>query len=189
MLSPNLPVLNWNFHFMWGGGALVETNFQKSTSNFISPVLNWNFHFVGGGGCSWKPISNFWCWVQICSNPKLTCPVRGGGSLMEANFQKSTSNFLSPVLNWNFHFMGGGVGWWVTSTKVNFKISKSNPELKFPFCGGGEGGREEGSEGGTWNAWNLVLPPSVHLGWTSRFWHKFCNTFWASASQIVPFGN
>ena len=46
---------------------------------------------------------------------KFPCPVEGGlggggGVLMETNFQKSTSNFLSPVLNWNFHFMGGGGG-------------------------------------------------------------------------------
>ena len=56
--------------------------------------------------------------------------------------------------------------------KVNFKFYKSSPvqkclKPKLPFLGG---------RGGwvcrTWNAWNLVLPPSMHLGWTSRFWHK-----------------
>ena len=58
----------------------------------------------------------------------------GGRELVETNFQKSTSNFQSPVLSWNFHLGGGGNQF----PTVNFKFSKSSPELKFPF--GGEGG-------------------------------------------------
>ena len=38
---------------------------------------------------------------------------------------------------------GGGVGggsWWKQFPKVNFKLSKSSPKLKFPFSGEGGGG-------------------------------------------------
>ena len=52
----------------------------------------------------------------------------------------------------------GGVGVSSQLSEVNFKISKSSPELKFPFLQVGVG------EGGTWSAWNVVLPPSMHLG-------------------------
>ena len=86
-----------------------------------------------------------------------------------------TSNVFSElssgwrILSPCFHVQGGqvlgGRGWQSTSTKVNFKISKSIPELKFPIP-------EGGGNVGTWNVWNLVLPPSVHFGWTSSFWHK-----------------
>ena len=55
---------------------------------------------------------------------------------MTANFQKSTSNFLSPLQSSNFHWGGGGVGDSQFS-KVNFKFSKSSPELKFPLGRGG----------------------------------------------------
>ena len=65
-----------------------------------------------------------------------------------ANLQKSTSNFLSPVLSWNFHFQGGGGDWVGVGvgdgqfSKANFKFSKSSPEpwtkiFIFGWRGGG----------------------------------------------------
>ena len=104
---------------------------------------------------------------------------RVGGQLLMLSWEMLKSQ--------KFHFWGGGGrGLGSPLSEGNFKISKSSPELKFSFLGG-----EVASQllmlspemlktqiaiyrgtGGTWNAWNSVLPPSMHLGWTTRFWHK-----------------
>ena len=133
-----------------GGGGAHGNQFPTfdAVSKFAQ-IQNSHVQWRGGGGL-WKPISNFWCWVQICSNLKFTCPRGGwqwGGGLMEANFQKSTSNFLSPVLNWEISilwWLGGGGG----LVETNFQKSTSNfisPVLNwnFHFVGGGGGGLME----------------------------------------------
>ena len=101
-----------------GGWGFMETNFQllmPSPNLLKSQIL-----MLRVGGVLWKPISNFWCWVQIC----YVCYVGGGGGFVETNFQKSTSNFLSPVLNWNFHFVGWGVGGQLQQSQLqNFKVN------------------------------------------------------------------
>ena len=88
---------------------------------------NNNFGWGEGGGGWWQPISNLCSWLQNCWNPKVQFPGRGG-VLFTTNFLKSTSNFLSPVLSWNFNSRwGGGMGrgmsdeWWPISNS-KFKI-------------------------------------------------------------------
>ena len=53
-----------NSHFV--GGGVGSRNLMLS-SNLLKSK---NSHFVGGGGGGGgglvEPISNFWCWVQIC---------------------------------------------------------------------------------------------------------------------------
>ena len=91
--------------------------------------------------------------------------------------KSSTFNFHLLVLSLNFHFRGGGgrgdqllmsspvmlksqipisAGGGGGGMAANFQKSTSKSQI--PISAGGLGG------GGPWNAWNLVLPPSMHLG-------------------------
>ena len=82
---------------------------------------------------------------------------------------------------------GGGLA--VNFNKSQLQITKSNPELKFQFLGGGEeGGWGGGRIGhGMHGIWCCHL--ACIWGELADFDTKFCNTFIASASQIVPFRN
>ena len=93
-----------NSHVQVGGGGSVETNFQISmlSSNLLRskiPMFRWGpvsgnqfptfdaeFKFakiqnshVQVGGSQWKPISNFWCWVQIAKIQNSYVQVGEGG--------------------------------------------------------------------------------------------------------------
>ena len=118
------------------------------------------------------------------SSPELKFPFCKGGGVGGNQFPKV--NFKCSKSSPELKFPLGGGGWQSTSTNINFKISKSNPELKFPFPwgGGGEGGRVGHGMHGIWCCHLACI-----LGELADFDTKFCNTFWASASQIVPFGN
>ena len=52
----------------WGAGGVDGNQFPTFDAEFKFAKIQ-NSHvedgWVGGGGW-WKPISNFWCWVQIC---------------------------------------------------------------------------------------------------------------------------
>ena len=56
---------------------------------------------------------------------------------METNFQKSASNFLSPVQSTEISILLGERGLVETNFKSQLQIFKSSPVLKFPFWGGG----------------------------------------------------
>ena len=45
----------------------------------------------------------------------------------------------------------------------------------FPISISGGGGNQGEGVGDKWNAWCLVLPPSMHLGELTNFDKKFCN--------------
>ena len=107
----------------------METNFQKSASNFLSPVQSTEISILlGERGLVEtnfkKSTSNFQ--VQSCTVISIW------GGLMETNFQllMLSSNLLKskiPMLR---------VGSLKPISKSQLQIFKSNPELKFPFCRG-----------------------------------------------------
>ena len=144
-----------NFHFQGGGGGGWQLTFDAESRN--AKILNSDF--VGRGvGSQLLMLSPEMLKSKILIS-------RGGGGLV-ANFQKSTSNL--KVKSWaeiSIFGVGGG-GCWPTfrSQLQNLKV-KSWAEISISAGG-------EGWERGIWNAWNLVLPPSVHLGWTNRFRYK-----------------
>ena len=104
-----------------------------------------------------------WCgsskWFPALPIPKLRDPFSGG---LGANFQKSTWNFLSPVLSWNFHLEGGG--WLVTA---NFQKSTWNflsPVLSWNFHLEGGGWLVTANfQKSTWNFLSPVLSWNFHL--------------------------
>ena len=66
------------------------------------------------------------------------------------------------MLKSKISIFGGGGG--CSPTNFWYWVHKCwNP--KFPLFVGGGGCH-------LWNVWNLMLPPSVHLGWTKKIWHK-----------------
>ena len=152
-------------------------------------IQNSHVCFGGGGGGRRLVETNFQLFMLSANLLKSEIPMSGGGGgLVETNFQKSTSNFLSPVLNCNFHWGGGG-GWQSTSTKVYFKIQILSWNFHFWRGEGREGGWGEGGRvgHGMHGIWCCHL--ACIWGELADFDTKFCNTFWTSASQIVPFGN
>ena len=79
-----------NNHF-WGRGKGWQPTFDAKSRNAKIP----NSHFWGGGG--WDVGSQL-----LMLSPEMLksqIPISGVGGLAETNFQKSTSNFLSPVLS------------------------------------------------------------------------------------------
>ena len=57
-----------NSHVPWGGGRVGGNNFQllMLSSNLLKSKIPMSGGGGGGGGWLVEPISNFWCWVQIC---------------------------------------------------------------------------------------------------------------------------
>ena len=95
---------------------------------------------------------------------KSQIPISGGRGSQPTFDAKS---ICAKILN--SHFWDGWVGVCVGGACGQFDAKSRNakiPNSHFHFWGRWVG------EGGTWDAWNLVLPPNVHLGWTTRFWHK-----------------
>ena len=193
ILSPNLqgggwkPILNFdaeskfgkipNSHVQGDGVGVGGNHFPTfdPESKFAKfPCL---------GGCWWKPISNFWSWVWICSNLKFPCPGGGGRGLWKPIFK---SQLQSLVLSWNFHFQGWEVGE-VSGQLQQKSTSKFQSKLsaEISISGGGGGGARVGH--GIHGIWCCHL--ACIWGELTDFDTKFYNTFWASASQIVPFRN
>ena len=86
-----------------GGGGLMEINFQllMQSPNLLKSKIPMCTRKGGGGGGAHGnhiPKVNF-KFYKSSPKMKFSFCVWGGGGLMETNFQKSTSNFLSPVLN------------------------------------------------------------------------------------------
>ena len=60
---------------MVGGGGVHDG--QLPTFDAESKSAKIPKSLYSGRGDAWWPTSNFWCWVEICWNPKI--PLRWGG--------------------------------------------------------------------------------------------------------------
>ena len=96
------------------------------------------------------------------SCPELKFPFPGKGGGVRHQLSKPTSNILSPVLSWNFHFLGG------EGVDTSFKVSNLSPI-------------------GLYGIWCCHL--TCIWGELKDFDMNFLHSVWASASQIVSFGN
>ena len=151
-----------------GGGGLVETNFQllMLSSNLLKSKIPMLRVGGGGGACG----NQFPTFDPEFKFPKIqNSHVEGGwvgGGVMETNFQllMLSTNLLKskiPMLR---------VGGWVGEAHGN-QFPTFDAEFKFA--------KIQNSHFGTW-----CCHPVCISGELADFDTKFCNTFWASASQI-----
>ena len=51
----------------WKGGGIGNDQFPTfDAESKFAKIQKSHYSGGGGGGGQWQPISNFWCWVQIC---------------------------------------------------------------------------------------------------------------------------
>ena len=160
MLIPNLLKYQIPFTFQL---LVVSPNLLKSQIPFT----------VGEGGARTQ-LSTFHAESKSAKIPNSLYGVRGGGRGLGPNFQLL---MLSPnLLKSQIPFMVGW-GWLGGGMAPNFHLlmlSANLLKLQIPFMvGGGWRVGAGDSTSAQWNTWNLVLPPSVHLGWTNKFCQEY----------------
>ena len=152
----------------------------EAKSGVISISLCWQERGGGGGfhlhthKCHSDKIRHSACETEHLKMRHSRSGLKVVHAFTNSNFQKPTSNFLSPVLSWNLH-LGGVGGWQRPILKSQLQIfSMSSPEVKFTFSGGGGLVMT--------NFQLLMLSPNLlkskkivfYKGFAENFWPKKC---------------